>query len=118
MDQRGGLSGEEDAAAVHFVREHTDERSQQQAREQTEGAGEREVERGVGQSVDEPTECDLLHPMTGHRAGLRGKEAAEIGVFQGAEHVAKEEGARGRERAPAELRRRSTGLFPPLFRVL
>ena len=118
MDQRGGLSGEEDAAAVHFVREHTDERSQQQAREQTEGAGEREVERGVGQSVDEPTECDLLHPMTGHRAGLRAEEAAKIGMLQSAEHAAKEEGAGGRERDPAEFRRRSTGLFPPLFRVL
>ena len=93
MDQRGALSGEEHAATVRFVREHADERGQQQAREQTEGAGEREVERGVGQSVDEPTECDLLHPMTGHRAGLRAEEAAKISMLQSAEHAAKEEGA-------------------------
>ena len=81
VDECGGLGGEEDAAAIHFVGEHADERGQQQAREQAKGAGEPEVKGRIGEPVDEPAERDLLHPMTGHRARLRAEEAAKVGVL-------------------------------------
>jgi regulator of sigma E protease len=65
-----------------------------------------------------PVLANVAENSPAHRAGLRAEEAAKIGMLQSAEHAAKEESASGCERGPAELRRRSTGLFPPLFRVL